>query len=353
MDKFRLDSHKISYHVDRICSFLKGEEARPLYFEISLNSYCNHHCVFCHYNYLGHKGRFSDPARIVSLLEEIRSIGGKSVVFAGSGEPLLYENTVPAIALASELGLDVGMSTNGALLKENDIDFLIDALTWIRFSVNASTPSMYSRIHKTSKNDFHTILRNLERIVEAKSKANSPLTIGVQYILIPANVDGLAQFMETMKRIGVDYFVIKHFYRHPCNIFSVDESFPPPSMLEYLEKIGNDFSDENFSVIVRRPDVLQETREYDVCYGLPYIVYVKENGDVYSCFSYQHDPKTILGNIFRSTLEEIWCSERKRMALEYINNEIDKKACQPNCRHHQINSFLWDLKHPGRHVNFI
>ena len=60
-----------------------------------------------------------------------------------------------------------------------------------------------------------------------------------------------------------------------------------------------------------------------------------------------------MGNIFENSLKEIWSSKQKRDAIEYINNQIDKKQCQPSCRHHHINNYLWELKHPNEHINFI
>ena len=53
-----LDSHKINYHPREITNFLDGNLKAPIYVEISPTGVCNHKCLFCHYNYLGHEGRF-------------------------------------------------------------------------------------------------------------------------------------------------------------------------------------------------------------------------------------------------------------------------------------------------------
>jgi hypothetical protein len=68
----------------------------------------------------------------------------------------------------------------------------------------------------------------------------------------------------------------------------------------------------------------------------------------------QEDKNTSIGNILNKTFEEVWLSLQKKKAIKYINNIIDKTKCQQNCRHHQINNYLWDLKHSEiRHLNFI
>jgi radical SAM protein with 4Fe4S-binding SPASM domain len=352
IDKYRLDSHKFHYHADAIYDFLQGNEARPIYVEISPTGFCNHHCVFCHYNYLGHKGLFPD-GRMLSLLDELKSLKVKSVVFAGIGEPTLHKETVPAILKAKNLGLDVAMSTNGALLKDKDFDILANTLTWIRFSFNASSAKDYGIIHKTKESDFDLVLSNISKLVEAKKKNNTKITIGMQYILMPQNVDGIENLAKIAKDIGVDYLVIKHFYPNENNDFKTQPEFPHHTLMKELYDLSITLSDENFSFIVRSPDVLIEDRVYDKCYGLPYVLYVREDGDVYSCFAYQDNKNMVLGNVFKDSMVDIWSSEQKKNGIDYINNCVDKKKCQPSCRHHQINNYLWSLKYPPEHINFI
>src|SRR5208282_3317539 len=116
-ERFLLDGHKLHYHPRIVADFLEGKDAVPLYAEISPVAHCNHRCIFCNFNYLGHKGRFQD-GRMLSLVEELAEAGVKSVVFAGSGEPTIHPDKVPAIKRAKKAGLDVAMSTNGALLND-------------------------------------------------------------------------------------------------------------------------------------------------------------------------------------------------------------------------------------------
>lgn len=352
-DKYNLDSHKFHYHTEAINDFVNKKPAKPIYVEISPTAFCNHKCVFCHYNYLGHKGKFEDNNRLVSLVDEVKTIGVKSVVFAGIGEPLLNKETIPTIKHAKSIGLDIGMSTNGVLLKKFDFEVLAESLTWIRFSLNATDKEKYAQVHQTKQDDFDLVLENISKLVEMKKKLNSKITIGVQFILMPDNYQNLEKLVHKVKNIGVDYFVIKHFYKHEKNEFSIDESFPNEEVMNSLVELSIKYNDKKFNLIVRSPQVLEEDRNYDVCYGLPYILYIREDGNLFTCFSYQHNEKTILGNIFDSSLQEIWKSKEKEEAIEYINNCIDKNNCQPSCRHHHINNYLWDLKNPSEHINFI
>ncbi|WP_277656277.1 radical SAM protein [Seleniivibrio woodruffii] len=350
-DKYGIDSHKLKYHPDRVADYLKTGDTAPVYVEISPTAFCNHRCVFCHYNYIGHEGKF-EKGRMLKLVEELAEAGTRSIVFAGIGEPLLNPETIPAVLRAKELGIDVGMSTNGALLKPEYAQALADTLTWIRFSFNGSTPEEYAKIHHTQPEDFEKVLGNITMLANERARKNSRITIGMQYILLSDNLGGIEQLIRKVRDTGADYFSMKHFYEHEKNTMTC--SAINDEQEKMLAELSAKYTDKKFSAILRSRENLNRKRIYDKCHGLPFIVYIRENGDVYTCFSYQHDENTVLGNINRTTFGEVWSSERKKMAVSYINNKIIKNNCQPNCRHHQINNYLWELKNPTlEHINFI
>src|SRR3972149_8820480 len=110
-----LDNHKLQYHPRTVADFIDGKEIFPIYAEISPVAYCNHQCIFCNYNYLGHKGKFPE-GRMVPLIQELAEAGVKSIVFAGAGEPTIHPDTFNSIEMARKVGVDVAMSTNGVLL---------------------------------------------------------------------------------------------------------------------------------------------------------------------------------------------------------------------------------------------
>jgi len=347
-----LDSHKINYHPRQIADFFDGKLKAPIYVEISPTGICNHKCLFCHYNYLGHEGKFV-KGKMLELIKELADIGVKCVVFAGNGEPTLHVDTLEAIVLAKSLGMDVALSTNGALLNEKHFEILAQNLTWIRFSFNAGSEENYAHVHQTKENDFNKVIQNIKRLKEVKTKLKSDLTIGTQFVLIPENKDFALEHGKLLKSIGVDYFSIKHFYNHSHNEFQVTENISN----EFIEELSNEaekLCDDKFTFLVRSTNNLSSQRAYDKCYGLEFLLFIDENGDVFSCFSHQYDKKTIMGNIFKRSFKEIWQSEEKKQSIDHINNCINKNQCQPNCRHHQINNYLWELKNPSTsHINFI
>ena len=347
-----LDGHKINYHVKEVSDMFEGKLSAPIYVEISPTGICNHKCLFCHYNYLGHEGKFK-KGKIIELVKELAAAGVKALVFAGNGEPTLHVDTSEAIVLAKSLGLDVAMSTNGALLKEEHFDIVAECLTWIRFSFNAGSKENYAFVHQTKTDDWDKVITNIKKLKEAKTRLKSDITIGSQFVLIPENKEYALEHGQRLKELGVDYFSVKHFYDHSHNEFEVKETISQ-EFIDDLDAKAQKLNSDDFTFLVRSTKNLTSQRRYTKCYGLEFLLFIDENGDVYSCFSHQYDKKTIMGNIFESSFKEIWESAQKQESLNHINDCIEKNNCQPNCRHHQINNYLWELKNPSiEHVNFI
>lgn len=77
MDKYRIDSHKLSYHVDRVNDWLKGKMVYPVYMEISPAGSCNHRCVYCALDFMEYQPRFLEESILKERLKEMGKLGVK------------------------------------------------------------------------------------------------------------------------------------------------------------------------------------------------------------------------------------------------------------------------------------
>src|SRR3990167_8761699 len=99
MDRYKIDSHKMNYHVDRIHEWLyQTKTTYPIYVEISPSGACNHRCSFCAVDYIGYKTRFLDAELLKARISEMGERGIRSIMFAGEGEPLLHKDLSEIIA---------------------------------------------------------------------------------------------------------------------------------------------------------------------------------------------------------------------------------------------------------------
>jgi len=354
MDKYRIDSHKLMYHLPRVCGWLNEKTIYPVYMEISPVGSCNHRCIFCAYDFIGYPNRKLDCKRFLAFIGEAKEAGVKSLLYAGEGEPLLHPDIKKFIVYSKNSGIDVGLFTNGQLLREELAEAILPFLTFVRFSFNAGTKENYAEIHKVKPEVFERVVANIKKASEIKERESLGVGIGVQYVLLPENVDCLIDAVKTLKDTGIDYFVIKPFVQQ-----SHLQSYRIGAQLDLsnIEDILNEaesFSSENFMVIARRESFEgYGKRTYKHCYGTSFVSVLNSAGDIATCLPYWDKDDFILGNIYKSAYRDIWLGGRREKIKGYLENELNVQECPPNCRPNAINEFLWEIKNPTvKHINF-
>jgi len=144
LKKYIFDGHKLMYHLDRVSEFLEKGDCFPLYMEVSPVGSCNHRCVFCAYDFIGYPNRKLETDRFLSFIDEIAKCGLRSILYAGEGEPLLHPDIDKFIRRSKRKGIDVGMYTNGHLLKEDLAGKILPLMTFMRISFNGGTAENYA-----------------------------------------------------------------------------------------------------------------------------------------------------------------------------------------------------------------
>ena len=355
MDKYGIDSHKLMYHVKRVDEWLDDKLIYPIYMEISPSGACNHRCTFCGMDFMGYNAKFLDTEVIKTRLLDMGALGVKSIMYAGEGEPLLHKDIGDIIRTTKKAGIDVALTTNGVLLDKKFIDTTLECITWIKVSIDAGTKETHSKIHGTSLNDFDRIIENMRHAVKVKNENGYKTTLGMQFILLPENWHEAELLAQKAKEIGVNYLLIKPYSQH---LLSGNVAYKDIKYSDYIhlaDKLEK-FNDEKFSVIFRMNTMEkwdEGKRNYKQCLALPFWSYIDAGGNVCGCFNYLGDERFDYGNINDATFEEIWTGDKRKMSLQWANAELDTAQCRVNCRMDKINEYLWELKHPMEHVNFI
>jgi len=355
MDHARIDSHKLMFHPERVAAWLRGENVPPVYMEVSPSGGCNHRCVFCGLDFMGYKPVFLDTALLAARLAELGEYGLKSVMFAGEGEPLLHRD-MPSLALgAREAGIDVAFTTNGVLLSGKRLAPLLEASSWIKVSCNAGTAATYARIHGTRPGDFERVLSNLERAVELRARRGLACTLGLQILLLSEVVSEVEGLARRCRDIGLDYLVVKPYSRHPQSL-AAPLAAPDPEVCRDLAQRLEPLADDRFAVVFRHTAMDKQreaVRPYARCLGLPFWSYVDASGKVWGCSVFLGDERFYYGNIREQSFREIWEGPKRRASLAWMDAHCDAGTCRAGCRLDEINRYLWALRHPHPHVNFI
>lgn len=356
-DKYQIDGHKIHYHVDRVHEWLyKTKTVYPIYVEITPSGACNHRCTFCAVDYIGYKTRFLEKELLKTRISEMAERGVRSIMFAGEGEPLLHKDLAEIAVHTRSTGIDVSITTNAVALTDKFCRQALSSISWIKASINAGTPETYAKVHRTKAEDFGRAIDNMAQAVRIKRETGSVCTLGAQMVLLPENAKEAVMLAERGKQIGLDYVVIKPYSQHLMSITHEYESVKYEdyqTMADGLEQLN----DEKFHVIFRRQtmEILKDSeRYYSTCQATPYFwAYIMGNGDVYGCSAYLEDERFCYGNILQNTFTEIWEGEKRKKSMDYVEHGLDIGECRKNCRMEKVNRYLWDLKHPTEHVNFI
>lgn len=356
-DRFRIDGHKIHYHVDRVHEWLhKTRTVYPIYVEITPSGACNHRCTFCAVDYVGYKMRQLDKEILKKRVAEMAKKGVRSIMYAGEGEPLLYKDLAEVIRHTSLVGIDASITTNAVALTEKFAREALPYVTWIKASVNAGSRDVYAAIHRTKPEDFDRVIANLKRAVEIRRELKASCALGAQMVLLPENAPTAVAFAKIAREIGLDYAVIKPYSQHNMSITHEYEGTQYDAYLTMADELER-LNDARFNVVFRRHTMKklgEGGRYYTKCRATPYFwAYVMANGDVYGCSAYLEDERFCYGNINTDTFGEIWEGERRLKGADYVENGLDISECRKNCRMDEVNRYLWDLKHPPAHVNFI
>lgn len=355
MDKFKLDSHKLIYHVDRVKTWLDGGQIYPIYMEISPIGACNHRCVFCGLDFMGYKPKKHSLEVMGKRLPEMGRLGLKSIMYAGEGEPFLHKDIGPMIRMTKANGIDAAVTSNGVLLSRDLAKDILPHCSWIKFSVNAGTPDTYARIHGTKPQDFDKVMENLAFAAAYRKTHDISCTLGIQILLLPEVEAEIGLLAGRAREIGMDYLVVKPYSQHPQ---SLTQKYRDISYGKYydLDKALSSYNTKDFSVIVRLGAMQawdEAQKGYERCLGLPFWSYIDAGGNVWGCSMYLNDDRFLYGNINEESFQSIWEGHRRRKSLERVESSLDVSACRVNCRMDNINRYLWELRHPGEHVNFI
>ena len=355
MDKYRIDSHKLIYHVSRVNDWLKGNCIYPIYAEISPAGTCNHRCIYCALDFMEYQTRFLDSRVLKERLSEMASCGLKSIMYAGEGEPLLHKEIVDIINHTKQTGIDVAITTNGVLFREDIIESTLENITWIKVSINGGTKETYAKIHKTNPESFERVISNMSYAAKIKRERGYKCTLGMQLILLPENSEEIKLLAQRAKDIGMDYLVIKPYSQHPSSRTNKYKEIKYSDYF-YLSDELNSFKDDKFSVIFRMNTMEkwdEKKRTYRHCLALPFWSYIDAGGTVWGCSIYLNDENFSYGNIYKNSFREIWEGEKRINSVRWAEEELDTSRCRVNCRMDEVNRYLWELKHLPEHVNFI
>lgn len=355
MDKYRIDGQKLLYHVDRVADWKRGENVYPVYIEMSPAGACNHRCRFCAKDFIGYQSRNLERDMMRERLQEMGRLGVRSIMHAGEGEPLLNKHIADIVRVGKEAGIDQAINTNGVLLTPELAAQILPHLEWLRVSLDAASAEVHKSIHVTHGNDFDKIISNLREAVRLKREHGWKVTLGFQMVLLPENRHEVFPLAELARDVGVDYLTIKPYSQNPQGVAHEFEAVNYEDDLHMAKELEA-YNTDDFHVVFRVNAMKKwdtSDRSYHRCSAMAFWTYIDAGGDVWGCCNHHSDDRFLLGNLYDSTFQEIWEGETRLKMMDWATNDFDISKCRINCRMDEVNRYLWGLKNPPGHVNFI
>lgn len=302
MEKYIKAHHKVLHHLD-----VKPASKYPITLKIGTTDLCNHNCPWCSED-LSQKRSIPD---VIELVERVAPYV-KALIFTGNGESLMHKQTVPGMQRAVELGLEVGLITNGTVFTPDTVEICKDICTWIRISADAVDPEQYAKEHGVKTRMFDKMLDNTMALTGGNATIGMAFFVNDQFDFKAAR--------NLANRLGVDYVQFRNLHG--------DYS-------DYSHLIGE--------LGLYKPKTGIELPEG--CYAGQFEKIINPAGDVYWCCHFRENPNFHVGNVLTEDPKEVLAKVL----------EIDTSKCPRYCMHRQLNEVVEGLLKPedAEHKNFV
>ena len=212
---------KLKYHFN-------FTQRSKLYLRVILTDICNNNCVYCfrEANVGGNCGKLTD-----SFFNELIQVAEKynipKIHFTG-GEPLLENKIIHFIKkIKSQSALDVGLTTNGTLLKLFAANLYKAGLKRINVSIPTLDSLKYSSICK--QDTLPEVLQNVDNLILL---GYNPIKINIP--LFKQNVDEINHFLTYF--LEKDNIILRFFSVLPNPGLNSNECLTNEETINTLEK---------------------------------------------------------------------------------------------------------------------
>lgn len=318
-----LDSHKLSYHYDRVEAWENGERIAPVSVDMALTRACGAMCSFCYAMVQEPQERAAIKTKeALNLLDDFAEIGVRGVSLISDGESTLSKAYVPFIQHAAEVGVDVGNATNGWEWGPEKIEQVLPYLTWVRFTVAAGRPDSYARImYKGPEHAqvFDRAINHIRYAVDLKKRKKLKVTLGTQMVLMPEFRDEIIPFARLAVDLGVDYGVIKHCSDDEFGTLGVD--YEKYEAMYDLLKQAEAMSNEDTKIIIKWDKIKDKGKpSYKRFFGPQFLLQISGSGLVApsGMFFNARYSKFHMGNFSDERFIDIFRSDRYRKIMNYL-----------------------------------
>ncbi len=339
----------------------------PRHVHLSVSTACNYKCVMCAFHSPRNKPgeispdfqmppgykRAEDLKKVVmnfdvfkTVVDDLRDVGGGTIVFTGFGEPLLNPHICEMMQYVADKNLVANVVTNGRLMDVEIRDTIgRTEVRVVHISLNSASPATYARIHTNMPEEgFDIVVSNIAGLVEEKKKCGIGPDIGISFVLSSINIHEIGDMLKLGSELGVDYIALVPVFVFPEIRDLLLESGDIEQVrteVRAFEKANDSRPRINVDFSMWNPEPLSTKNFHSKapCYIGWTFTQITSWGDVRPCCSCS----SVMGNVLEEPFAKIWNNEkyiemRKKMAdLPTRRNPIANCGCY-SCGHIRENS---------------
>lgn len=326
MNNSEYSSHKIVHHIDRLNAIKRDGYCVPITIHLAPTTYCNCSCYYCYVKEYNKQKYQLNKNTLFTFLKDAAKHGVKAVEITGGGEPTVYQHFDETVIKCHELGLDVGLVTNGYHLNPEVLKYV----TWIRISIDTFDKDHYYQIRNTKLPDLSCVKRLSQ---------GYGIVIGASCVITEQNYKDISAFVATAREMGFNNVWLK-------GVEDSQELFPLKKEVLDSVKRAEMLSDNDFRVFVGNlfRDSSMQMKDFNRCMFQHVAMMVYANGDIYPCCSLQGQSEYAYANIYRDSFDKILG----------MKHELPVDRCPLNCFWSDKNKFMeYIMLDELKHVNFM
>ena len=271
---------------------------------------CNLNCRHCWIDPVFEKGNIAPDkylpwAEIKKIAEEARELGLWRIKITG-GEPFLHPEMCDILYGLKEMGLSLGMETNGTLIGEREAVALKDNAVRFSVSIDGPTAELHDSLRGV-KGAFDRTMTGLKNVRREK------LDFQIIFCLYRGNSDRLLEMVEFARQVGAGSLKINviNSIARSNQMNAAGELLTVPEILSVYRGLKEELVNlENFRVIFDIPPAFKSLKEirthgFGTC-GILGILGVLHNGHAGLCGIGLHIEELDFGDIKTLGIKQIW-----------------------------------------------
>ena len=313
----------------------------PITVDIDPSNRCNFKCPHCNsWKMIHDSGADMSEEHMIKLVDFLadwrdstRHKTPNSACIAGGGESFMNPNLVSLYNRMYYHGMEIGIITNGSIMKEYHIEAIARTARWIGFSVDAATTETYNKLKGLNGvGMFKLVIENIKKVVKRIRDTNSKCDVAFKFLLTPDNALEIYDAIKLAKEIGVH-----DFHLRPAGLDNLPHVIRKPDYTKLTDRINKQLDEgmkletKYFKVYGIRhkfnPDFSRKVN-FSRCWAIPLLPTFGADDNVHTCFDMRGRKDLILCRHDPDPAEilKVWNTEFHRKMVR----DIKVKDC-PRC----------------------